>query len=248
MLGLAWSSCQSQPHYELDHVILFVTDSTVQQQLETVCTRGEKMATRHTTQGTYGEYFLLMNTCIELLYLESSEQAKANEAAFRSAYTQRWLTSAGSPIGIGLKMHPFDTAQIEFPYRLYSSGDAPEDEYYVMANGNTHSQAPLVFITLPHREQKVFRSMKEVEDRVDPAIREDVISYLTHPAQLKRLTSLRLTLPPDAFNTPNTDILRHVPGIEVYEGDAPRIELECDEGAQGKKRMLDNAGAAWLYY
>ena len=76
--------------------------------------------------------------------------------------------------------------------------------------------------------------MEEVE-RADPAIREDLRHYLSHPSGIRRLTGLVLTVPDSTMGTGNVALLQDLEGVEVRKGDGHALTLEFDGAAQGRE-------------
>ncbi|MEZ4758877.1 MAG: hypothetical protein R2810_03690 [Flavobacteriales bacterium] len=66
---------------------------------------------------------------------------------------------------------------------------------------------------MPHRAHKTMSSMEEVE-RADPAIREDLRRYLSHPSGIRRLTGLVLTVPDSTMGAGNVALLEDLEGVE----------------------------------
>ena len=215
-----------------DHLVFFVADSSLEQALtQQLFHPAEKLATPHPGQGTEGHYVLFLNTSIEFLYLRDSASARRNEERFGSRYTQRWEPGA-NPIAFGLIAEPFDTTLVGF--HTYHGPDQPEGERYLMAAGNTDPTQPLLYASMPHRAHKTMSSMEEVE-RADPAIREDLRHYLSHPSGIRRLTGLVLTVPDSTMGAGNVALLQDLEGVEVREGDGHALTLEFDGAAQGRE-------------
>ena len=215
-----------------DHLVFFVADSSLEQALtQQLFHPAEKLATPHPGQGTEGHYVLFLNTSIEFLYLRDSAAARRNEERFGSRYTQRWEPGA-NPIAFGLIAEPFDTTLSGF--HTYHGPDQLEGERYLMAAGNTDPTQPLLYASMPHRAHKTMSSMEEVE-RADPAIREDLRHYLSHPSGIRRLTGLVLTVPDSTMGTGNVALLQELEGVEVRKGDGYALTLAFDGAAQGKE-------------
>ena len=215
-----------------DHLVFFVADSSLEQALtQQLFHPAEKLATPHPGQGTEGHYVLFLNTSIEFLYLRDSAAARRNEDRFGSRYTQRWEPGA-NPIAFGLIAEPFDTTLVGF--HTYHGPDQPEGERYLMAAGNTDPTQPLLYASMPHRAHKTMSSMEEVE-RADPAIREDLRHYLSHPSGIRRLTGLVLTVPDSTMGAGNVALLQDLEGVEVRKGDGHALTLEFDGAAQGRE-------------
>ena len=83
-----YSMGQNRPEITFDHVILFVSDSTLETAFANeLFTLAEKLTSVHKEQGTRCKYYLFHNTYLELLYLGDREKAKTNTSRFGTDYT-----------------------------------------------------------------------------------------------------------------------------------------------------------------
>ena len=136
------------------------------------------------------------------------------------------------PDAFGLIAEPFDTTLAGFhlprprPTRRRTLPDG---------RGQHRPTQPLLYASMPHRAHKTMSSMEEVE-RADPAIREDLRHYLSHPSGIRRLTGLVLTVPDSTMGAgTNVALLQDLEGVEVREGDGHALTLEFDGAAQGRE-------------
>ncbi len=234
--------------YTLDHVVICVKDSTLHQRLSEILTPAEKLTTLHKEQGTFGQYFLLYNTFIELLYLNDEEQAKLNEPAFRSAYTQRWNPTA-CPIAIGVTIAHFDSTRADVPFVGYSNADLPQGEYYLMASGNTDLRSPMIYASMPYKAYKSINYIEEVEQTAKPEVQEDLKQYLSHPSGIQKLTGLKIYIPEEHLSSENSLLVANIEGIQVVRGNgAYGLEMEFDDYAQHKKVVVQDQPRVWVSY
>lgn len=246
MVFLSGCKEQKSPEYDFDHIVLFVSDTSTRQLLNGVLTRAEQLRTVHTSQGIEGEYYLFLNGFLELLYLQDSAKVLTNEKRFRSEYSKRWLPDKSVGIGFGLKMKPFDTSLIEFGYETYVSLDGRDGDYYVMSNGNKQEKEPLVFLSMPHQEQKVFDSFEEVREKVKPEIREDVLRYLSHPIGIKKISSIELEVPEEQLLGENIEILKQLEKVVISKASEFRVSMVFDDNKHG--RLIDINKSLWIKY
>ncbi|MEM8524635.1 MAG: hypothetical protein AAGG68_08320 [Bacteroidota bacterium] len=227
--------------YQLDHLILFVQNAEIKQQLDQILTPADLLQTEHSEQGTLGKYYLFLNANLELLYPQNDSIMEQNEPYFGSAYRGRWDENGAASIGIGLKMKPFDTSTIDFPYHLYQHPNWDTSSYYLMSKANKKKEQALVFIVTPESEQEVFQSLAEASDKVRPAIRADVLNYLTHPTGIKKLTNVEIEIPQTAnLTTDNWDILQRTSLLTVTHAKHFGLRLTFDEGKQQQSVLLDS--------
>lgn len=227
-----WNVSAQQPALRFDHLVFFVPDTALEHALtQALFHPAEHLTTRHRAQGTEGRYVLFLNTSIEFLYLRDSSRAEANEARFGSAYVQRWQYGTNS-FAFGLIADPFDSSAAGF--HVYASPDMPQNERYLMADGNTDLTQPLIYASMPHRAHKTLASLEEVE-RVDPAIRDDLRHYLSHPSGIRRLTGVKLTVPERVLRSGNVALLQGLDALLVQAGSQYALMLEFDEGTQGRE-------------
>lgn len=227
-----------------DHVVVLVSDPGLRDWLNERFTPAEALETVHLGQGTRGEYYLLLDSFIELLYLENAEEADANTAAFRSEYVTRWAASDASPFAIGLTLDHASVDAAPFDAALYRNEVAGAE--YVMAAGNADARSPLVYATGPDRAYRCRDTIEEVELIEDVGRREAVRAYLTHPSGAGRLTRVVLTVPKGVGDSPNARLLARLPQVQVIEGDEHHLLLEFDGGARGESHAFPGSPSVTL--
>lgn len=239
---------ESPQSFTLDHVVICVTDSTLHQRLSKVLTPAEKLTTLHREQGTFGQYFLLYNTFIELLYLDNPEQAQKNESAFRSLYSQRW-NPGSCPIAIGVNIAHFDSSRSDVPFVGYTNADLPKGEYYLMASGNEDMRSPMIYASMPYKAYKHINYLEEVEQTAKPEVQEDLKQYLSHSSGIQKLTGLKVYIPEESISSENSLLIANIEGIQVVRGNgAYGLELEFDDFAQHKKLVVQDQPRIWISY
>jgi hypothetical protein len=226
--------------YEIDHLIVFVTDTTIQTAFDKIFTRADKLETRHSSQGTRGVYYLFLNSFIELLYLEDSVEAYRNQERFGSEYFKRWDSNQGfSNIGFVLRLMPFDTTRINYDFDIYNSADNPENEFYVMLSGNKEIKQPMTAITMPHRQQKVFQTVDDAVTSANPEIRDDLRSYLSHQTGIQRLSGIELHTNLRG-ELQNLDILSSIENLNIINDVNNQIIIIFDHNQQSETIKLKN--------
>lgn len=231
---------------EFDHVVVLVSDEELERWLSEFLTPAAALETRHDGQGTRGRYFLLLDAFVELLSLEDPAEVRENVEEFGSDYAVRWSAAANaSPFAVGLTVDSIDPATAPFPAIVYRSQGGGA---YLMARGNVDAAAPLVYATDPSRAYRRRASIDEVDSIEDPARREEVRRYLTHPAGMERLTRVVVTVPVGDGDLPNARLLDALDRVEVVEGAAHHLLLELDRGASGRTREFRGQPAVTLRY
>lgn len=240
------SPCYSQteteePKFELDHIVLFINDSYVEDTLKNgILTFGDKLSTKHLSQGTYGHYFIFYNTFIEFLYLEDSTIARKNENRFKSKYSQRWkVNNEACPFGFGLTLTPFDTIQTIFPLLKYQNPDDSKKEYYLMSEFNSSKNQPLIYISTPDKAYVKLDSLSQVAQKFEDYLQEDFRDYLTHPSGIKKLTKMIITFPENAEGG-NIELLQELKNVEIERGEKYALTLIFDNELQGKEVSLNS--------
>ncbi len=241
-------SVNDTAEFEFDHLVFFVTDSTLENNLKDIFTFGEKLTTQHKHQGTEGHYFIFYNTFIEFLYLNDSNAARNNEQLFKSQYTKRWKNEPFiCPLGIGLTMNPFDTSKSSFPFSAYHSLDSPKEEYYLMSAFNKNQEQPLLYISQPERAYHKIEQINELDSLLEEPVRSDFKNYLTHPSEIKRLTQTIITLPNDVSGK-NVELLEHLNGIKIKHGNKFEITLVFDNAVQNKSISIPGNFGLTIHY
>lgn len=220
---------------EFDHIVLFVSDSSLEHLLDQHLSKAKLLSTKHGIQGTYGNYYLFYNTFIELLYLDNQQIAQQNEGRFKSAYTQRWNSSESNPFGFGLNLIPFDTTMLPYTFERYSTADSPKDEYYLMAASNRDLKQPMIYISLPWRKYQSINSLKDLE-KVEEFKREDLRNYLSHKDQLKKLTEVVLYTSAEGNGC---KMLQKTKDVSIEKSDQEFLQLTFDHHTQGKEIVYD---------
>ncbi|MEN0047837.1 MAG: hypothetical protein AAF806_12320 [Bacteroidota bacterium] len=228
-------------NFQLDHLILFVQDEQIKDQLDQIFTPADLLQSSHSEQGTLGKYYLFLNANLELLYPQNDSIIEQNEPYFGSSYQRRWSEDGFAGIGIGLKMKPFDTSAIDFPYHLYQHPNWDTTDYYIMSEVNQKVGQPLVFIVTPKSEQKVFNSLAEASEEVRPEIRADVMKYLTHPTTIKRLTKVEFSVPKSVdIGVDNWSILERTSLVSLSQTDHYGLQITFDKGIQQQSILIDS--------
>lgn len=238
---IANSETNGLVRYEIDHLIVFVTDTTIQTEFDKIFTRADKLETRHWSQGTRGVYYLFLNSFIELLYLEDSVKASQNQERFGSEYLKRWNSNQGfSNIGFVLRMMPFDTTRINYDFDIYNSPENPQNEFYVMFSGNKEIKQPMTAITMPHRQQKVFQTVDDAITSANPEIRDDLRSYLSHQTGIRRLSGIELHTNING-EPQNIDLLSNIENVEKINNKKNKVIIIFDHNQQNETIKLKNS-------
>ncbi|GEM_PF-3571738 len=246
----AQDSVNMKPTLSFDHVVIFVNSKGLEEALnDGVFTPADKLETDHGSQGTYGRYYLFLNTFIELLYLRDAEVSRANHERFGSAYTERWRADQRHcPFAFGLSLNPFDTSRSEQRFHTYRNVDAGENDYYLMPLENQSSEQPMLYVSTPYRNYKALESMDQIDQKVEEHIREDLRNYLKHPAGIERLTQVLLTVPRDYALEGNLKTLEDLENVQIISGDNYELTLVFDEHRQGKEVLFDEGVVVTLQY
>lgn len=239
---LCWSfSCDaqekgSQAQFKLDHIVIFSTNETIEESLQQgILRRGDKLSNTHKNQGTYSNYYIVLNSFIEFLYLNDSLAVQKNEKRFRSKYSQRWVANDTiCPFAFGLTLSPFDTTQTSFPLLTYQSLDSPQGDYYLMSAYNVDNKQPLLYTSTPNRAYPKLDSIGQVEQQYEAMVREDFRAYLTHPSQIKNLSKLIITLP-QGVEGKNIELLNSLEDVSILYSDHYSLTMIFDHGKAGKE-------------
>ncbi len=218
---------------ELDHIVFFVSDSSLEELLDQHFTQATLLSTQHTTQGTSGKYYLFYNTFIELLYLNDKIVAQENEGRFKSEYSKRWHNTEACPFGFGINTIPFNNSSFKPPFEKYRGLNSAEDDYYLMAPSNRDLKQPLIYISLPEKKYKQFNSIEDV-DKEEEYKREALRSYLSHKSKTKRLSKIVLTTNSDTVNE-SYRLLQETKTIQIDEFKEEQLILSFDNEEQGKE-------------
>lgn len=242
LLSVQTGYAQEQLNHRLeyDHILLFVNDYAIKDSLDQIFTPAEKLTTAHTSQGTVGYYYLFYNTYIELLFLQDTNNAKANEDNFGSDYLSRWKQDGNHcALGFGMLMTPWDSSAVNGNYHKYVSSDALHGEYYLMSHYNNELSEPFIYVSHPSRAYEQLASLDDI-DKKPEEIREDLRNYLTHPNGLRRISHILYSYAGDIPAEGNTKLLEASAFVDVVRSNATSLTLVFDRGTTGQKVLMLN--------
>ncbi|MEM6295435.1 MAG: hypothetical protein AAGA54_29445 [Myxococcota bacterium] len=108
-----------------------------------------------------------------------------------------------------------------------------------MAVGNTDVAAPMLYASGPERAHPKRGSIDEVDSIQDPALRETVRRYLTHPSDAQQVSRFVLSVHPDAASTSNVSLAASLDLVEVVEGPTSHLLIELDGGTSGRTHTCE---------
>jgi hypothetical protein len=229
---------QAEVELEYDHLVIFVQDESLKDSLDLYLTAAEKLSTTHPEQGTRGEYYLFYNSYLELLYLEDSTKAIANQSRFGSDYLKRWNPELSVPLAIGMSLPNWEEDHSSPLFHKYSSDESSDDFYLMSVHNQDHSQ-PMVYVSRPEREYETIDKIEDIEEK--PAeIREDLRNYLSHPSGIKQLSWISYS--PNKYKSisGNLNLMGKSEMIRFKKSVDSEIRLVFDEGLKGEKQFKIN--------
>lgn len=224
---------QTTERHQFDHILIFCSDQSLENELNKLFSPAEKLTTIHQNQGTKGKYYLFFNTFIELLYIEDSAKILANHDRFGSAYLHRWKKQSASQFGFGLNFSQWPNDLDSSKFHKYNSEDSPEDEFYLMSKSNLFINQPLLYWSMPKRAYKRHDNLESVKANSDPKIVNDLVAYLSHPSGIKQLTKIILQTKEDTIGE-NFKILSSSNLIEIKSAERNSLTLIFDHHEQEK--------------
>jgi hypothetical protein len=220
------SAAQAQ-RVELDHVFIVVQPGAAAE-VAALQSAGLIVASRvakHAGQGTASRAVLFENVYLELIWVDSSVAIDAEHASaaqwFRDAAA--WRTSGHSPFGLGLRRLAGDTAALPVPVIRESAEWLEPGTAYELLRQPSDSFAADFFVVPAKRS---------LPDWI-ASVQERSPQLLRHPGGGHKITRVRVQGPakqhPSAFR-----VLRPKP-VEMVRAAKPLLELELDNGVQGRR-------------
>lgn len=213
--------------FELDH--LFICTSLGAPEAERLVEFGltEGAQNTHPGQGTANRRFFFHNAMIELLWLRDSDEARS-EAVARTRLYERCLypLTHASPFGLCLRSaslqdssdsqsgaaRPFDSWEYRAPYI------PKEVSMYLGSNSESFREPLLVYIPLSRRP-----------DRLPPDRRQPI----DHPAVLKEITRLRLSLPGTGLYSDALTSVGQFEWVSIEKSEQHLIQISFDGETRG---------------
>jgi hypothetical protein len=239
-------------HLQLDHIFVMVKadESVLEKMQQAGLTIAEKWKTPHKGQGTTGHFCFFLNFYVEVLEVTNINEARQNTVAFGHYYEPRrsWKKNGSCPFGFGLKqgLPTLDTLQIPFPTQKYQAAWTGKESLR-MATTNTDTKEPIVFVEPPSFANQEF---EKVED-LDKVARYNVEAkkYRLNALNIKKLTSLKLTLPKNTQDlSPTLQQLQKLQNLQIITGKKTLLELFFDEAKQGGMINLSKELNLIIYY
>lgn len=219
---------------EFDHIVFFVSDTTIQTGMDSIFTFGRELSTHHIKQGTYSHFYLVYNSFIEFIYTEDEEAIQRNTSAFGSDYGKRWSNNDSvCKIGIGLIHNTPDSSC----YHVYHA----EVGHYLMSKHNSNPSGPMIYTSDSSQAYQEIDSLEQLRSIHPPRFADDFIRFNTHPSGIKKLSKL-IIYKPDYADSAGFNQLLEYPNIEIKSGNRFQYILEFDNWKQGKCRVI----SPWL--
>ncbi|MCH2021171.1 MAG: hypothetical protein MK207_01720 [Saprospiraceae bacterium] len=225
---------KTEANLTFDHVLIFCKGNEFEDSLSQLFTFADKLSSKHPEQGTMGRYILVMNSFIELLYIEDSAKVKNNEDRFRSPYLNRWDPGSACPFAFGLILEPYDSTTCVYPFEAYRSLDIPQEAYYLMSVANKDASQPMIYASPKERAHRTYEDISEIYEIEDDNKRRDLKKYMQHPSGIQRLTSVIISLPSGEIIEGNLKILNELKEVETVKAEGYQLTLVFDEAKQGK--------------
>ncbi|MCK6625056.1 MAG: VOC family protein [Anaerolineae bacterium] len=203
---------------EVDH--LFICTRVNAPEIEPLLAMGlnEGQPNWHPGQGTANRRIFFHNAFLEFLWVHNEAEA-TSEVIQPMGLWERWQyrQSGASPFGLALRSTgstrlPFETWAYRPPY-------LPPSWQIDVATNSVHLNEPLLFHIPFGGRPDTF-----AHDRQQP---------LTHPAGLKAITQMRLTLPQSRSLSPALAAIQAAGLVQFSLGQAPLAEVTFDQAQQG---------------
>lgn len=219
---------------KFDHIVFFVSDSSIEGKLDSILTIGEKLSTLHTHQGTLSHFYLFYNTFLELIYPVDTSAITMNSASLGSFYLNRWSFEGDvCRLGIGLINIPFDSTCAHF--HAYYSKDNPG--YYLMSKNNIHDSDVFLYSTDALHAYQSIESLEEFDSIVPAESVQDFKNYTIHPSGIQKLTKLIIHKPNEAPSS-NFDAISEFNMIEIKNSENFKYILEFDNKKQNRTLVV----------
>jgi hypothetical protein len=223
---------------KFDHIVFFVSDSSIERTLGSVLNIGELLTAHHVNQGTISHFYLFYNTFLEFIYPVDTSVISLNSKNLGSDYLQRWNSNEKvCRLGIGQINIPFDSTCSDF--HTYHSKD--NSGYYLMSINNVYASDVFLYSSDTLHAHKSIESLKDYEHIIPPEFVKDFKTYTTHPSGVKKLTKL-IIFKPDLEHSSNFEAISEFEIIEIKKGEGFKYILEFDKKKQNKILLIED----WL--
>lgn len=212
--------------YELDH--LFIAARPHAPEMDALLGLGLVEGTRnqHPGQGTANRRVFFHNVMLELLWLTNPAEAQS-DAIRRTHLAERCDSTRADVCPFGICLRPVDEVERPLPFETwpYTPPYLPPGMSIPVAMNAGELHEPFLF-AIPFGGRP---------DRY-PAERRQP---LDHPAGLREVTAVKMTLPSALPQSPALRYLHESGTVKIVSGDRYRLHLAFDQGAQGKVAALE---------
>ncbi len=181
--------------------------------------------TRHAGQGTRNIRYFFQNAYLELIWIDDPDQARSPLVRPTGLCERcRWRETGASPFGIALCRREGTDEPSPFATWAYRPPYLPAGASIEVADSAGDFAQPLVFIVPSAAPPNTAPTDSEPRD---------------HPAGMKRITAMRVTV---ATDSPLSDAIRFLvdAGIaRATRGQAPHLELVFDDGGGQKVAQFE---------
>jgi hypothetical protein len=205
---------------ELDHIFVCVKTEAPEAELLKAFGLKEGMRRIHRGQGTANVSFFFHNAYLELLYLFDEREIQSSVVRPLGLWERcRWREIHACPFGIALRKLTSSSC-LPFSSWNYYAPFLPQGASIPIANNSNNHSEPLIFMA-PITQKPVNLPLERRPS-------------LNHQPKLKEITALRLTLPTQQNFSVEILKLVELGLLECDRGNNYKLEIEFDEGNEGK--------------
>lgn len=116
-----------------------------------------------------------------------------------------------------------------------------------MSEANDDPTQPLIYASAKNRSYHKIESLDDLSEKMEGEVLEDFREYLSHPAEIKNLDQVILTIP-RTVKGKNLEILNQNSNIKIRRSDEYAIELIFDGGKKKQTIFFENSPSLTIRY